>query len=488
MSIAPLLFIAIPLVAAVLVALLAKPWRRAGDVLATAASLALLILSLVLVRRVLDGETFSYDVGPASALGLHLKIDGLSLLLVGIVSLLTLMADLYAISYMERYTSKPRYYVLRLLMAMGMNAAVMGADMVNLYAGVEIGSMACYALVAYGMERNYLGASFRYQVFGAFASLLIIAGIALVYREAGTLNLSQLHAFVGRQGMTPTLLFSAVLFLTGFGIKSAIVPFHTWLPDAHSVAPTPVSALLSGVFVKAAGMYVLARLFLGVFELSHTVSMTLMVLGSVSLILALFMALVQNDCKRLLAYSTVSQMGYILLGFGLGTPLGILGAVFHLMNHAVFKSLLFMNAGAVEAAAGTRDLRELGGLGQRMPVTRATSVIASLSISGIPPFNGFWSKLLIIIAAAQAGYPVFAVVAGLGSVLALAAFLKLQRHTFFGSLPERFKAVREAPLAMCLPMVLLAALCVGIGLAFPFFIDNFLDKAATTLAVLVSVR
>ena len=488
MGISPLLFIAIPLGAAALVALLSRARERAGDVVASLASAALLALSLALVRRILDGETLSYDLASSSPLGLHLSIDGLSLLLLSVISLLTFMADLYAVSYMERYTSKPRYYVLRLLMAMGLNGAVMGADLLNLYAGMEVACLSCYALVAFGMERDYLGASFRYQVFGALSSLLIIVGIALVYRTAATLNLVELRGVVAQQGMSPVLLFSSVLFLTGFGIKAAYMPFHTWLPDAHSVAPTPVSALLSGIFIKVAGLYALARLFLSVFELTATLSMVLMVMGSVSLLVALLMALAQWDSKRLLAYSTISQMGYILLGLSIGTPLGILGALFHLVNHAVFKSLLFFNAGAVEAATGTRDMKELGGLNQRMPLTGATCTIASLSISGIPPFNGFWSKLLIILAAVQAGYPAFAAVAGLGSILTLASFLKLGKYVFFGNLPQRLARVREAPLLMCLPMALLAALCLGIGLAFPFFIHNFLDPAKEVLSRLTLVR
>jgi multicomponent Na+:H+ antiporter subunit D len=221
--------------------------------------------------------------------------------------------------------------------------------------------------------------------------------------------------------------------------------------------------MLSGLLIKALGVYALIRVFFSVLG-SGGVAPVFMVLGTLSMLVGVFLAIGQWDFKRLLAYHSISQVGYIMLGVGLGTPLGILGGLFHLFNHSIFKSLLFLNSGAVDYAAGTRDLQQMGGLRQRMPVTASTSLIASMSIAGIPPFNGFWSKLLIVIACIQAGRPGYALAAVIASLMTLASFMKVQKYAFFGDLRAPLKEVREVPFSMRLAMVVLAAICVVSGL------------------------
>jgi multicomponent Na+:H+ antiporter subunit D len=224
------------------------------------------------------------------------------------------------------------------------------------------------------------------------------------------------------------------------------------------------------------------RLSFNVIGVSLALLNVFAVLGSISIVIGVTLALYQWDFKRLLAYHSISQIGYIVLGFGLGTPLGILGGLFHLLNHSVFKSLLFLNAGSVERATGKRNLKDLGGLSGKMPVTGTTSFIASMSISGIPPLNGFWSKLIIVIACVQSGHYWYGLIAALASILTLASFLKVQRYAFFGYLKDAFKEVRESPAAMTVPMMALAALCVVLGILLIPGIDNhFLKLAANTL-------
>ena len=191
----------------------------------------------------------------------------------------------------------------------------------------------------------------------------------------------------------------------GFGLKAALIPFHAWLPDAHPSAPAPISAILSGLLIKVSGVYALTRIFFNVFGLEPGawLSQILMGLGIVSAVIAAFLAIGQKDMKRMLAYSSISQVGYVVLGIGIGTPLGVAGGLFHLFNHALAKGLLFLNSGSVQQATGTRNLDEMGGLAKRMPVTAATNLVGSLSIAGVPPLGGFWSKLLIIIALVQSG-------------------------------------------------------------------------------------
>jgi multicomponent Na+:H+ antiporter subunit D len=249
------------------------------------------------------------------------------------------------------------------------------------------------------------------------------------------------------------------IFLAGFGLKAAIIPFHAWLPDAHSSAPAPISAMLSGVLIKSLGIYVIIRFFYNIMGAPQIFLTIFLILGSISIIMASYLALGQWDLKRLLAYSSISQIGFILLGIGIGSRLAILGAVFHILNHAIFKSLLFYNSGAVEMALGTRDLRKMGNLSEALPVTSSTSMIASLSISGLPPFNGFFSKLIIIIAAVQANYIVYAIIAVIGSLLTLAYFMKVQRYGFRGE-NKIEKPEVGASRGMKSAMIILAVLCL----------------------------
>jgi multicomponent Na+:H+ antiporter subunit D len=274
----------------------------------------------------------------------------------------------------------------------------------------------------------------------------------------------------------------SVLFIMGFGLKAALVPFHAWLPDAHPSAPAPVSAMLSGVLIKVLGFYTICRIFYNVIGVTPDILGVFMFLGTVSMVVGGLLAIGQWDIKRLLACSSISQMGYIFLGIGLGTPLGILGAVFHVFNHSMMKSLLFLNAGAVEYATGTRDLKKLGGLGRKMPVTGITQFVGAMSVSGVPPFNGFWSKLIIIIAAVQAGRIGYAAWALVASLLTLGALMKVVRYGFRGPLKEELGAVKEVPVLMRLPMEVLAVGCVlGGGLLIPGVRELFLTQAVDVL-------
>jgi len=271
---------------------------------------------------------------------------------------------------------------------------------------------------------------------------------------------------ISQRATSVTVLFAGALFLAGFGLKAGLMPFHAWLPDAYPSAPAPVSAVLSGVVGKTIGVYALCRIFFNVLGIGavEPILNLLIILGMVSMVGGALAALGQRDFKRLLAYSSISQIGHIIFAIGLGTPLGFLGALFHLVNHSVFKSLLFLNSGAVVYSTGERDMEKMGGLIQRMPVTSATSVVGAMSVAGVPPFNGFWSKLIIILAAVQAGHPVLALIVVLVSILTLAYYLRALRLVFFGKLSHAFGEIKETPALMCISMVILAGFCFGLGL------------------------
>ncbi len=459
------LFVAIPLLAAFLNALLGKKIKRLSDLLSAVATFALAAASIYSVLLFKETGVIVYKVGGwVPPIGITMVMDGLTLLMLVTVNIIAFLVSIYSIDYMEKYTEKWNFYCLFLLMLAGMNGVIISGDMFNLYVFLEIAAISSYALVAFGTEHEELEAAFKYAVMGTLASSFILLGIVFLYSFTSTLNMADMSMELAKRGPSQIVLLVSVLFLMGFGLKSALVPFHAWLPDAHPSAPAPISAMLSGVLIKSLGVYAMIRVFFSVLGASPQVLSILMTIGTISIIVGACLALGQWDFKRLLAYSSINQIGYVILGIALGTPLGILGGVFHLLNHSVFKSLLFLNSGAVEYATGTRDLQKMGGLKEKMPVTANTSLVGSMSIAGIPPFNGFWSKMIIIVACVQAGHFAHASWAVLASILTLAYFMKVQRYAFFGELKEGLCRVKEVPLFMKVSMVVLAILCVAGGL------------------------
>lgn len=477
------LFVAIPLAGAFLISLLGKRIKRLPDALGVLVALILCGLSLLSVRLHNIHGILTYSVGAwKPPIGIGMVLDGLSVFMLVTVNLVAFCIAVYSVNYMEKFTAKWKFYTLFFLMLAGMNGVIITGDMFNLFVFLEIAAVASYALVAFGTERHELEAAFKYAVMGTVGSSFILLGIVMLYSYTSTLNMADMNSVLAQKGMSNVTLMVSVLFLMGFGLKAALVPFHAWLPDAHPSAPAPISAMLSGVLIKALGIYALCRIFYNVIGMSPAVSSILLFLGTLSMCCGGLLAIGQRDFKRLLAYSSISQIGYVVLGIGLGTPLGILGGLFHLFNHSVFKSLLFLNSGAVEYATGTRDLQKMGGLAKKMPVTATTAMTASMSIAGVPPFNGFWSKLLIIIAAVQAGRYGYAFWAVLISILTLAMYIRAMKYAFLGNLREKFNRIKEAPLFMKLSMGALAAICLAGGLLLiPAINETFLQGARDVL-------
>lgn len=493
------LFIIVPLGLAFLIPVFRKIIPGFHKYAPNAGFLFLLGLAVIFLFQK-NGETITYKVGgwePVNGIpiGIHLVLDGFNELLLIIINLLAFASAFYSISYIKKYTGESNYYTLFCLMVSGMNGVVITGDIFNLFVFLEISVIASYALVAFGTDKEELEASFKYQVLGAVASLLILFGIAMLYWMTGTLNIADISKMLKTMGNSYAVIFTQVLFIGGFGLKAAMIPFHAWLPDAHSSAPSPISAMLSGVLIKAIGIYAMMRLFFNMLTVTYQISMVITVIGVISMVIGVLLAIGQWDIKRLFAYHSISQMGYVVMGLGIGmliiacggdakiAALSIAGGLFHLVNHAVFKGLLFLNAGAIEHSTGTRNLNEMGGLSEKMPVTSATSFAASMSISGIPPFNGFFSKLLIIIAAVEARYYFFALLAIVVSILTLASFLKVQRYAFAGKsrFPETLR-IKEVPFTMCFSMILLAVLCILMSiLVFPGIRSTILMPAVNAL-------
>jgi multicomponent Na+:H+ antiporter subunit D len=350
------------------------------------------------------------------------------------------------------------------------------ADIFNMYVFYELLSLAVYLLIAYPKTGVTLRASFNYLIMGGVGLSFFLLGIGFLYAMTGTLDIFSIAEKMPAAFNSSTwmVLMSFALIATGMGIKIAVFPLHGWLPDAHSIAPSPVSALLSGVTVKI-GIYCLIRVVYTVFstEIFLLISNNniLLVLGVVSLLFGASMALTQKDLKRLLAYSTINQLGIVLIGLGIGTELGLTGALFHVLNHTIMKSTLFFCAGIMIAETGTRDVRGLSGFGRQQPVITFSFVIASLGMIGIPPINGFVSKWMICLAAVEAGYVVLVVIILISSAIAAAYYFRVIQVLFGGPLKrdpmhahEGGRVIRRGNLFITWPIYILAAGCLLLGL------------------------
>lgn len=462
------LLVAIPLGVGFLIPLAIRLHPRLAEVLSNVTFLGLLGLSVLLVGQ----ETVYHVGGWPTPTGIDFRVDGLTTLMLLTTNSLALIVGLYSVGYAQRYTAAYRYYSLLMFVVAGTNGVALTGDLFNLYVFMEITAIASYPLVAFGGEPEDLEASFKYAVFGGLSSSLILIGIGLVYGMTGTLNMTQLATRLGESQTAVPVRFALGLFVCGFGVKAALVPFHAWLPDAYPAAPAPISALLSGVVSKVTGLYVLARLLFNVFGITEDMLLLMRWMGGITMVMGGFIALGQWDIKRLFAYSSISQVGLILLAIGFGSTLGIVGGLYHLVNHAVFKALLFLGSGQVEIAAGSRDLRSINDLRRKVPVTSATSLIGSLSLAGIPPFNGFWSKLIIVVAGVQTGHLGWAITVVVISIVALAYQLKVQKEAFFSSGPAEVAGATaqgmglphdREPIFAAVSMITLAIGCLALS-------------------------
>lgn len=435
----------------------------------------------------------------------ELRVDALSALMVVVIGVIALLASVYSVRYLrlegliqrvgrDAAARRTRIFYGLLLWFFGtMLWGCVTNNVVMLYVAIEATTLTSGLLVAFYWDRRALEAGYKYLMLLTIGITFALFGCVLIYAAAAAtrqlnggdaLLISEVRKVVHLMpGGTAAL---AIAFLViGFGTKAGVAPFHPWLPDAHAEAPTPVSVLLSGVMIKMA-LYALVRTVSVFYPAWPQASVFLVALGAFTMTLGIVMAMTQDDLKRLLAYSSVSQMGYVLAGVGLGTYLGCYGGLYHALNHALYKSMLFLSVGAVIHATGARRISELGGLRHRMPITSGCFLLGALAISGFPPLNGFWSKLTIYLALAKAGLWWAAIVAVAVGVLTTAVMVRAGFRVFWGeprASAVQEPAVREAPALMWLPMATLGALCLLLGV-YPQVAYRLLDRAAAALATL----
>ncbi|MCL6588419.1 MAG: NADH-quinone oxidoreductase subunit M [Firmicutes bacterium] len=471
-----LTYIFVPLFGAVLMPFLRKLWPKAATTVAIAVTSYQIAISgwLAYWNFVPKNEGLELERWIAGQ-QFALKIDGLTMVVLLTTGLVSLVTALFSARYQLDEDRRPGYNGLILLAVTGMNAMAMATDIFSLYIFLEVVSICSFILISYQMDDG-TQAAFKYMMLSAVATIFLLAGIALLFTLTGSVSFTEMAA--GIKSGDPLVKFSLAFIFFAFALKAGTMPFHGWLPDAYTQSPAPVSVFLAGIVTKIAGVYTMMRIILNVFSFSKSFTLMLLIFGSVSTVMGAFMALGQKDFKRMLAFSSISQIGLILMGFAVGPPLGLIGAVFHFFNHAVFKSLLFLNSGAVEMATGTRDFDKLGGLANQMPVTGVTSVIGLLSTAGVPPLAGFWSKLLIIVALWVSGYPVFAGIAMFASIITLGYLLALQRGVFYGKIRPGLENVREVAPSFYWPAIIMAAITILSGIFFPIVYYKLLQPVS----------
>lgn len=464
----PLLFLAIPMIAVVGLNVLYR-LINGRDALIVAAVVAA-------AQTVLGGYALCMCLAANAAfedtrIGL-LSVDTLTaaaLLTVGLVSFVALLVALAS-----EKGHKHNLASLILLAMAGMNGVALVRDLFTLYIFVEVTSAASFILIGFHRDRGELEGAFKYYIQSTVATIAMLTATAFVFLYAGDTSFTSAAAYIAKasaSGFPYGITVALILYTAGFAVKSGAVPFHAWVPDAYGSASAPVSVLLSGIVTKMSGVYVLMRVFRDVFQSAKAAGNVLMILGVASILIGAFAAITQKKFKRMLAYSSISQIGYILLGLGTGSALGFLAALLHFFNHATFKSLLFVDAAAVEQQTGLTDMDDMGGLCERMPMTSWSSVAAFLSTAGIPPLSGFWSKLFIIVAVWRVS-PALAVVALLAGVVTLAYMLIIQKKVFFGKLAPQLSAVTEAGAGYRAAELILTLVNIGVGVALPFLLST----------------
>ncbi len=407
-----------------------------------------------------------------------LLLSHFSAFIIVFVVLFGLVVALYSMSWLSKEHDGRRYYTLLLWTVAASVGAVLSNNLLLLLIFWEALTAILFFYVNMGRKKAEAaeGAAKSFIMLGLSDAALFLA-VALIWVRFGTLSMDQLSIFVG-DGATIAIY---VLMMVGAITKAGAMPFHTWIPAAAKGAPTPVMALLPASIDKLLGIYLLARISLDIFNIGPAMQLLLMIIGAVTIIGAVLMALIQHDLKVLLSYHAISQVGYMVLGIGTGVPIGIAGGLFHMLNHAIYKSCLFLTAGSIEKQAGTTEISKLGGLARAMPITFAACAVAAFAISGVPPFNGFVSKWMVYSGLVELGargmstYWIFLVAALFGSALTLASFVKVLYSGFLGQRPSNLANVREAPWPMTVPMIVLAALCVLFGVWAKFPIDTFIN-------------
>jgi formate hydrogenlyase subunit 3/multisubunit Na+/H+ antiporter MnhD subunit len=460
-----LLPVIIPLLAAILIPVVGRirGLREGVSLLATASTLIIAIA--------LFGKELTCSMGWVGfGIEFNLRLYPFSAFILLATAVFAFLVTLYSCSFMQGKNHVSQFYAYLLVSLTMVNGAVLADNLVLLLFFWEGLLVSLFGLIAIGGKDAFKTATKAFIIVG-ISDLCLMIGIGIVWYLTGTLTISKINVPLNALGST-----AFILLMIGAISKAGSMPFHSWIPDAAVDTSVPFMAFLPASLEKLMGIYLLARITLDMFKLTggSWLSILMMTIGAITIVLAVMMALIQKDYKKLLSYHAISQVGYMILGIGTCLPVGIIGGLFHMINNALYKSCLFLTAGSVEKQTGTTNLNKLGGLWSKMPVTFACFFITAASISGVFPFNGFFSKEMVYDGALQRG-AIFYLAALLGSFFTAASFLKLGHAVFFGKIARENETTKETSWPMLLPMMVIAAVCVLFGVYHQFPLSRFIE-------------
>jgi multicomponent Na+:H+ antiporter subunit D len=479
----PVLPVLLPLLSAAAIPLLARAGRALPWLVATLSTGASFVISIALLEKVLGEGRVSYRLGDwAPPWGIEYVVDYLDGFVLVVVSAVAFLVSLYARRSVEREIAEERrtfFYSVYMLLVTGLLGIVITGDIFNLYVFIEISSLAGYALIASGPRREALTASFNYLILGTIGATFILLGIGHLYMATGSLNMADLSQRLPQIYTSRVVLTAFAFFSVGLSLKLALFPLHIWMPNAYTFAPSVVSTILAATSTKVAA-YALFRVMFTVFNIRFDLEVVpytkiLLVLASVAIVAGSVLAIAQTNIKRMLAYSSVGQIGYIVLGAALANHTALAGSILHILNHALMKGALFMVVGCVVYRTGAQDIRQLYGMGRKMPLTMGAFTVAALSMIGVPLTVGFVSKWYLAVGALEADRWYIVPVILLSSLLTAVYFWRIIEGIYFGGRetadaregmnePVRDRGgVGEAPAGMLAPMLVMAALCVFFG-------------------------
>lgn len=480
----PILQVIVPLMAAPVCLFLRRGILSWGW--ATLTTWCAFAISLALLSGVLDNGTIIYEIGDwAAPWGIEYRVDLISAFILTIVTAIgSITVPYMARSVAKEIPEERRYlfYLMYLLCLAGLLGIAITGDAFNLFVFLEISSLSSYVLISLGKDRRALTASFRYLIMGTLGATFYIIGVGLMYMMTGTLNMVDLATLLPTVADTRTILAALAFLTVGLCLKLALFPLHLWLPNAYTYAPSAVTVFLASTATKVA-IYALIRVYFTIFgqvELSDASAIQLLwtVLALSGMFIGSIVAIYQANIKRMLAYSSVAQVGYIVLGLSFTSVTGVAAGIVHVFNHALMKGSLFMAMGCIFYCIGSSNIKDMAGLGKRMPLTIAAFVGGGLSIIGVPLTVGFVSKWYLIQAALDEGVWFIAVLVVASSLLAVVYVWRVVEVAYFSPVtPGTDMTVREAPLSMLVPMWILVAASVYFGIDGTTTMDIALDAA-----------
>ena len=479
MVISPVHYIVAPLLAAFAIPLLTKLYKDAARVVPGIVLFYNVVISFVLMQQVLQNGMISEVIaGWRPPWGINLVLTPFTAFLATMVSVLGFTIWLYGFRFKRTLKGGvvKHYEILQMMMVAGSIGVIITGDLFNMFVFIEIVGITAYSLTAFYRERNGAEAGFKYLLIGSLASTFLLLAILIIYTQTGTLNMAQIAERMGDvpQSMKITAL---IFFLIALGIEAEMFPLNAWAPDAYEQAPSPTSATFAAV-VSIAGVYALVRVLFTLFDVSG-VHNYLIVMGFVTMLVAEIAAIAQKNLKRMLAYSSIGQVGLVLIAFGIGSKLAVFGAIFLMLNHAVIKSLLFMTGSYFIYNSDDKRLVGLNGMHKQLPYVSALFSLAAFAIVGFPPFSGFWSKFYILISASDQKMMVLIIGILLVTIIELVYYLRAVGRIYFAK--EEMEAVSHKPSVNALvAMSLLAVFIIVVGI-YPDIITGYLNDAASAL-------